>query len=108
MEDYEKMWLEHPLRSPGLRPTVQPRFDDAGSWARAVEQVVGWRGEVGEGDLLCFKPFETLSDGAASVASVGYFDWDNTPPWDTWVECLMGPDGPVLLSRVPFAYRSLV
>ena len=42
------------------------------------------------------------------MASEGYFDWDNTPPWDTWVECVLGPDGPVLLSRVPFAYRSLV
>lgn len=37
------------------------------------------------GRLLLFAPDETLSDGAAWVSSRGFFDWDNAPPWDTWV-----------------------
>jgi hypothetical protein len=37
------------------------------------------------GRLLLFDPDGTLSDGAASEASNGFFDVDNVPPWDTWV-----------------------
>jgi hypothetical protein len=38
-----------------------------------------------DGKLLLFAPEETLSDGAATYASKGFFDVDNIPPWDTWV-----------------------
>jgi hypothetical protein len=34
--------------------------------------------------LLVFDPDQTLSDGAAEVATDGFFDVDNVPPWDTW------------------------
>jgi hypothetical protein len=37
------------------------------------------------GNLLIFDPGQSLSDGAAMVESSGFFDADNTPPWDTWV-----------------------
>lgn len=41
--------------------------------------------DLAGGYLLLFAPDETLSDGAAWVSSGGFFDWDNVPPWDTWV-----------------------
>ena len=37
-----------------------------------------------EGRLLLFAPQDSLSDGAATVASEGFFDTDNVPAWDTW------------------------
>ncbi|MFN7770031.1 MAG: hypothetical protein ACK5WR_17230 [Planctomycetaceae bacterium] len=37
------------------------------------------------GRLLCYFPDDTLSDGAAEHVSDGFFDYFNTPPWDTWV-----------------------
>lgn len=35
--------------------------------------------------FLVVEPAQSLSDGAARLASSGYFDDDNFPPWDTWV-----------------------
>lgn len=37
------------------------------------------------GRLLVYFPDANLADGAAEVQSHGFFDVDNTPPWDTWV-----------------------
>jgi hypothetical protein len=37
------------------------------------------------GRLLAFTPDGTLSDGAATVATQGFFDWDNMAAWDTWI-----------------------
>jgi hypothetical protein len=37
------------------------------------------------GRLLLYAPNENLADGAAKYASCGFFDVDNTPPWDVWV-----------------------
>lgn len=37
------------------------------------------------GRLLVYFPDGNLADGAAEVQSEGFFDVDNTPPWDTWV-----------------------
>ena len=39
----------------------------------------------GGGRLLIYFPSESLADGAAEVQSKGFFDYDNVPPWDTWV-----------------------
>lgn len=41
--------------------------------------------DLAGGRLLLFDPEETLSDGAAAVASRRFFDDDNVPPWDSWV-----------------------
>jgi hypothetical protein len=49
------------------------------------------------GRLLLFTPQDSLSDGAATVASEGFFDVDNVPAWDTWLYF----DGQSLLSWVP-------
>jgi hypothetical protein len=32
-----------------------------------------------------YLPDDNLNDGAARVATDGFFDTDNVPPWDTWV-----------------------
>jgi hypothetical protein len=40
---------------------------------------------TGEGRLLVHYPGLNLVDGAAEVASEGFFDMWNLPPWDTWV-----------------------
>lgn len=61
------------------------------------------------GRLLVFFPDEDLNDGAAELASEGFFDDHNTPPWDTWVgffsDLHEGPAGPqersYLLAYVP-------
>ena len=50
-----------------------------------------------EGRLMSYWPEENLACGGAEYASVGFFDVDNTPPWDTWVAF----SGGALLSWVP-------
>lgn len=52
-----------------------------------------------EGRILAYFPEETLSDGAAEVATDGFFDWDNRAAWDTWLVYLA--DDHLLLSWVP-------
>ncbi|HEX6751622.1 MAG TPA: hypothetical protein VF092_30290 [Longimicrobium sp.] len=37
------------------------------------------------GRLLVYFPEAELSDGAAEVATGGFFDVFNCPPWDTWL-----------------------
>jgi len=55
--------------------------------------------------FLVVEPAQSLSDGAARVASSGYFDDDNFPPWDTWVAAVSPRQGyeqtPGLLCWVP-------
>ena len=71
----------------------------------AVEALVQRRAELlpsgaierREGRLLLFTPQDSLSDGAATVASEGFFDVGNVPAWDTWLYF----DGQSLLSWVP-------
>lgn len=59
------------------------------------------------GRLLCYFPDADLCDGAAEIASEGYFDAHNTPPWDTWVSYFQDGSDPVgcydnyLLAYVP-------
>jgi hypothetical protein len=45
-----------------------------------------------------------LACGAAEYLSLGYFDVDNVPPWDTWILML----GKYLLSWVPPRLARLV
>lgn len=35
--------------------------------------------------FLLVEPASSMSDGAASGVSAGYFDDNNMPPWDTWI-----------------------
>jgi hypothetical protein len=84
------------LRTPELRPRVLES-----SYGDAVSSVCIERGRVlaaekralpgrapdvtAEGRLLLYFPDADLCDGAAEVASRGFFDVHNCPPWDTWV-----------------------
>jgi hypothetical protein len=60
------------------------------------------------GRLLCYFPDADLCDGAAEVASDGFFDVHNTPPWDTWVGLFQDSAnqtyGTNLVSYVPVAF----
>ena len=41
--------------------------------------------DLGDGRLLLYFPDADLADGAAEVGTRGYFDVNNTPPWDSWI-----------------------
>ncbi len=96
------------LRSPELQPSsALTRAEDPGF---IVQSVISRRAtlvselthmQIGayraEGRFMSYWPEENLACGGAEYASVGFFDVDNTPPWDTWVAF----SGGVLLSWVP-------
>src|SRR5215469_13736272 len=71
---------------------VQRRLELLRNEARSLETI-----NPEEGKLLLFTPQDSLSDGAATVASDGFFDVDNVPAWDTWLYF----DGHTLLSWIP-------
>jgi hypothetical protein len=60
--------------------------------------------DLSGGRLLLYAPEENLADGASELASYGFFDVHNTPPWDTWVTY----SGGTLLSWVPSPLFGLV
>jgi hypothetical protein len=86
------------LRSSSLSPTrplnssMSPQ-----DWSQAVAEVVGKRSQVvnrtavddtgyaKSGRSLLYFHSENRACGAAQVSSGGFFDADNTPPWDIWV-----------------------
>ena len=37
-----------------------------------------------QGKLLLYMPLENVSDGAASASSLGFYDLEDAPPWNTW------------------------
>lgn len=92
--------LKNQLRSPELKP--RKPLSEAGESEREalVREVVTTRSlrligkkentrteaDSGGGRLLLYVPEENLTDGAATYPSKGFFDVDNTPPWDIWVE----------------------
>lgn len=47
--------------------------------------------DLAGGRLLLFDPDGTLSDGAAAISSLRFFDDDNIPPWDCWVYYVVDP-----------------
>lgn len=110
----EKLWRgKHPaqLRSTLLDPRRFGAESSLGDHHNlptrdAVEGLVQRRAELTsarfltdrrDGKLLLFTPQDSLADGAATLASDGFFDIDNVPAWDTWVYF----DGKMLLSWIP-------
>jgi len=61
----------------------------------------------GEGRLFGYLPNMNLCDGASGAASDGWFDVDNVPPWDLWVDVVQWRDDPILLSWTPRRYVEL-
>jgi len=71
------------------------------------------RNDLDDGDLLLYLPDQQLADGAAEQASNGFFDMDNTPPWDSWVALVRDSRADVssrdqLISYVPAELRDFV
>jgi hypothetical protein len=103
--------LDAQLRSATLKPSLGlDEFGTDAPWAEAVVEVVAKRSQLmggpssasfagveARGKLLLFVPSQTLMDGAAKYRSNGFFDVNNVPPWDTWVDF----SERTLVSRVP-------
>lgn len=53
----------------------------------AWQQATASSPRVSGGRLLLYYPQLSLSDGAAELATGGFFDVNNEPPWDFWVFC---------------------
>jgi hypothetical protein len=57
------------------------------------------------GRLMVYFPHLNLRDGAAELESGGFFDLDNSPPWDTWVAVFEDQSdsepGPYVIAWVP-------
>ncbi len=92
--------LEDRLRSAALKPGLELNaFETNAPWAEAVAEVVNRRSALVSrtspeedlaismnGRLLLYYPHENLMDGAAESFSNGFFDENNVPPWDIWVD----------------------
>jgi len=122
----DKLWRGEPspqLRSESLNPAAFGAASFRGDrenipTPNAVETLVKRRAEllgeqaehpsapvnIDNEKLLLFTPEDSLSDGAATVASGGFFDVDNVPAWDTWLFF----NGRTLISWVPPLLISIV
>jgi hypothetical protein len=104
--------LRQQLRSETLRPFALSFAHSGVDHTAIVDQVAEarsqvlrqlarcWDSESSElqrGRLLLFAPDDNLADGAAEYGSLGFFDVDNVPPWDTWIVMF----GKYLVSWVP-------
>jgi len=103
---------EYAFRSPAL---AVPRgwhgvraaaVEDVAKRRAAILAAEGWPMGVQartlqRGRLLMFEPTATLSDGAASVVSNGFFDDDNVPAWDTWVHFVGARSASFLVCWIP-------
>jgi hypothetical protein len=91
--------MKDKLRSPALKPSFSlDQFGNVELWAEAVAEVVAKRSQLigrisqqrleisNSGRLLLYYPQEQLADGAAEYSSNGFFDVNNVPPWDIWVD----------------------
>jgi hypothetical protein len=63
-------------------------------------------GDLGQGRLLAFSPLDSLSEGHLAIITNGFFDVDESPPWDTWLwfqtgESTLTVEENLLVSWVP-------
>ncbi len=81
------------LRSLELRPPLVSKDRDESVCCVGISRSHGLGGKTAStafpalhgGKLLAYFPDANLADGAAEAASRGFFDVNNTPPWDSWV-----------------------
>jgi hypothetical protein len=113
--------LSHQLRSPMLKPTLEigEAFDEAARES-LVNNVIALRSQhlaaegsldqesilsAAKGRILLYQPAENVADGASQAASLGLFDGNDAPPWDTWIHYADGdlacwvPDSLVALAQ---------
>jgi hypothetical protein len=67
---------------------------------------------IAGGRLIAYSPDANLACGTSEAETKGYFDVNNTPPWDTWVALLDAPKAKLwessLIAWVPSAFVPLV
>jgi hypothetical protein len=61
------------------------------SRAASVGRIDPLGGRANDGRILVYLPNVDLQDGAAEVATRGFFDVHNTPGWDTWIALFEDP-----------------
>jgi hypothetical protein len=111
--------LRQQLRSEALRRFAQFLAQPRANRTKIVDQVAEARShllhqsgkfsdpqslDLYGGQLLLYAPEENLACGAAEYVSLGFFDVDNVPPWDTWIAM----SGKYLISWVPAQLFRLV
>src|SRR5262249_30261083 len=108
------------LRDERLRPPVLPpsRLDSADDVRRSMRLYsnryvsADLETVVAGGRLIAYSPDFNLACGTSEFETKGYFDVDNTPPWDTWVALLDAPNAKhwesSLIAWVPPAFIPLV
>jgi len=92
--------LGNQLKSLELKPTADEALQPLSCWASVPELaekrsqklkqlLPGFKTSAQKahviGRFVAYAPEDNLSDGAAEVLSLGLFDVDNVPPWDTWI-----------------------
>jgi hypothetical protein len=93
--------LYNQLRNPELKPSIEigentTDEERENTVAKVIEkrsQLLAAEGLLDQerilsekkGRLLVCWPAENVSDGASQVASRGFFDPNDIPPWDTWI-----------------------
>jgi hypothetical protein len=85
------------LRTPELRPRLlEENRSSAVNTVVCARQLFGGVDirkatiptALGGGRLLVYFPNDDLACGAAEHETAGFFDVNNVPPWDTWVDFL--------------------
>jgi hypothetical protein len=119
--DYRSLLvLSHQLRTTSLMPRIEigESAEDSERELVVNELIAKRRALLGsesvagtsrmqpenQGKLLAYWPAENLADGAAEYSSIGFFDQNNAPPWDTWFHFSNGR----LLAWVPNVLVPLV
>ena len=92
--------LGNQLKSVELKPTADEALQPLSCWASVPELaekrsqklkqlLPGFKTSAQKahviGRFVAYPPEDNLSDGAAEVQPLGFFDVDNVPPWDTWI-----------------------
>lgn len=96
------------LRSLSLEPIGNDWAEMVASVVARRRQLLSGRAGAQSGRLLAFFPDETCCCGGSTVETNGYFDYDNVPPWDTWVRFTIQERGPMLVAWVPEEWIKLV
>lgn len=116
------VWCEHEgkrasFRTPALRPDLlewptQAQLDAALSVLRTRRrELLGDRrlDRMSPGRLLVCEINESVSSGESEAETLGFFDIDDRPAWDTWVWRLKRDgDQVTLLSWVPQEFEAVV